>query len=166
MPAVLRHDVVSLRADDLCRSRRTLFAGQLTVLQHAQHYSTLHTLESLHTVCVHSACIISSTQCVHDMNMKVLRNTARCATLFKCVRGWAELMAKPTFLFFDERLWPKAHCCGTRALRDGLPSSPRSFPTLYATTPRTRSASAMPSGSCGAPAGCWCSDALRQTVRM
>ena len=40
--------------------------------------------------------------------MKVLRNTARCATLFKCVRGWAELMAKPTFLFFDERLWPKA----------------------------------------------------------
>ena len=40
--------------------------------------------------------------------MKVLRNTARCATLFKCLRGWAELMAKPTFLFFDERLWPKA----------------------------------------------------------
>lgn len=39
--------------------------------------------------------------------VQVLRNTAQCATLFKCVRGWAELMTNPTFLFFDERLWPK-----------------------------------------------------------
>lgn len=58
VPAVLRHDVVSLRADDLCRSRRTLFAGQLTVLQHAQHYSTLHTLEyiaySVRALCMHN----------------------------------------------------------------------------------------------------------------
>ena len=40
--------------------------------------------------------------------MQVLRNTAWSATLFKCVPGWAELMTRPTFLFFDERLWPKA----------------------------------------------------------
>ena len=52
VPAVLRHDVVSLRADDLCRSRRTLFAGQLTVLQYAQHCSTLHTYTAARDVII------------------------------------------------------------------------------------------------------------------
>ena len=126
-PAVLRHDVITLRADDICRSRRTLFAGQLTILRNSEWCAAHASTYLLSSSSLAPAIYRPSNAAQRTANLSVARKEprdgpsetlvpcllaccCRCSSLFTRVATWRSLLKQPHFVFFDERILPQARC--------------------------------------------------------